>query len=60
MHDREIIMGALSTLLSLPKQRDDIMIRVKLMEAELRVAEMMTLKDAYQQSMRFVLFCFPL
>ncbi|RCV31949.1 hypothetical protein SETIT_6G219300v2 [Setaria italica] len=35
------------------------MIRVKLMEAELRVAEMMTLKDAYQQSMRRTLLETP-
>jgi len=39
MRDRETIFGGLSHLVTVPKQRDDIMTRVKLTEAKLRRAE---------------------
>ncbi|XP_039797606.1 probable nucleolar protein 5-1 [Panicum virgatum] len=51
MHDREIIMGALSILLSVPKQRDDIMICVKLMEAEM-CTRLMLLEDPHEKFVR--------
>nr|TKV92997.1 hypothetical protein SEVIR_9G198100v2 [Setaria viridis] len=53
MNDREMIMGALSHLLAVPKQRNEIMIRLKLMESKL-TAQMMMLKG-YRESIRFVL-----
>ncbi|CAO2172000.1 unnamed protein product [Urochloa humidicola] len=50
MEDRQTIMGALSTLLSVPEQRDAIMISVKLMEAKLRRTHM--INDAYRHPIR--------
>ena len=59
MHDREIIMGALSILLSVPKQRDDIMICVKLMEAEM-CTRLMLLEDPHENFVRFVMHVFSI
>lgn len=58
MNDREMIMGALSHLLAVPKQRNEIMIRLKLMESKL-TAQMMMLKG-YRESIRFVLHVYTI
>jgi len=49
MRDRETIFGGLSHLVTVPKQRDHVMTRVKLTEAKLRRAE----KDCIAQPVRF-------
>ena len=51
MRDRETIFGGLSHLVTVPKQRDHVMTRVKLTEAKLRRAE----KDCIAQPVRFVM-----
>lgn len=60
MSDREFIMGSLSHLLVVPKQRDDLMIHVKLMEAQLRKTDVKILEDEYEFdiSVRFVMHMF--
>ncbi|RCV31951.1 hypothetical protein SETIT_6G219500v2 [Setaria italica] len=52
MHNRETIVGGLTHLLAVPKQRDDIMTQVKLMEAKLRKAELGMLEDTDDLCMR--------
>jgi hypothetical protein len=54
MHDREIIMGALSHLLAVPKQRNEIMIRVKRMQSEMTY-HFRTFEGTHEEPIRFVL-----
>ncbi|CAL4886463.1 unnamed protein product [Urochloa decumbens] len=51
MRNRETIIESLAHLLAVPKQRDDVMTQVKLMEAKLRIAELGMPEDTDDRSM---------
>ena len=59
MHDREIIMGALSHLLAVPKQRNEIMIRVKRMQSEMTY-HFRTFEGTHEEPIRFVLHVYAI
>ncbi|CAM0149255.1 unnamed protein product [Urochloa decumbens] len=51
MRNRETIIESITHLLAVPKQRDDVMTQVKLMEAKLRIAELGMPEDTDDRSM---------
>ncbi|CAN6273727.1 unnamed protein product [Urochloa humidicola] len=51
MRNRETIIESLAHLLAVPKQRDDVMTQVKLMEAKIRLAELGVLEYKDDRSM---------